>query len=108
MLELLEDFSQKLIDNIKTFRKHGDNNGADSVSSSCIACLAHLATLYQDIGHTDPSTKAEMDKRCDSALQTLGTLSSELQFDEYTYLDLLLGVRRYISHLVILMAYMGN
>ena len=108
MLELLEDFSQRLIDNIKTFRKHGDNNGADSVSSSCIACLAHLATLYDDIGRTDPSTKAEMDTLCDSALARLGTLSSELQFDEYTYLDLLLGVRRFTPHLVMLMVYVGN
>lgn len=101
MLGLLEDFSQRLIDNTRTFRKHGDNNGADSVSSSCIACLVHLATLCQDIGRTDPSTEAEMGSRCDLAVHTLGMLSSELQLDEYTHLDMLLGVRRSVSYPVI-------
>ena len=31
---------------------------------------------------------------CDSALQRLGMITSDHHFDEYTYHDLLLGVRR--------------
>jgi hypothetical protein len=42
----------------------------------------------------------------DSALQRLGTLSSELQCDEYTHLDLLLGVRVALPHLMEAVAYM--
>jgi hypothetical protein len=92
MMESLEEFSQKLFSNVKTFREHGDKNGADIVSSSCIACLSHLAVLYEATGQTDPVSKARMDCLCDLALQKLGKLTSELQFDEYSYLDLLLGV----------------
>ena len=108
MLESLKEFSQKLLDNIKTFRQHGDDNGADVVSSSCIACLAHLAVFYEVIGRADPSAKAEMDDLCDSALQKLGTLSSELQFEEYTHLDLLLRVCLAFSHRFEVVAYMGD
>lgn len=95
MLQSLEEFSQKLLDNIKTFRQHGDKNGADVVSESCIACLAHLAALYEVTSRNDPSTEVEVDNLCDLALQRLGTLTSELHLEEYTYLDLLLGVRLY-------------
>ena len=34
----------------------------------------------------------EMYNLCDSALQRLGKLTLDLHFEEYTYLDLLLGV----------------
>jgi len=91
MIELLEEFSRKLLDDIKTFRRHGDKNGADVVSGNCVACLAHLAVLCEVVSRNDPSAEAKMDNLCDSALQRLGTLTSELQFDEYTYLDLLVG-----------------
>jgi hypothetical protein len=94
MLQSLEEFSQKLLDDIKTFRQHGDKNGADIVSSTCVTCLAHLAVLYEVIGRNDCSAEAKTDDLCDSALRRLGTLTSELHFDEYTYLDLLLGVRQ--------------
>jgi hypothetical protein len=76
------------------------------VSSSCIACLAHLAVLYEDVGRVDPSAKAEVVEFCDSALQRLGTLSSALQCDEYTSLDLLLGMRVALPHLMEVVAYM--
>ncbi|KAF9643480.1 hypothetical protein BDM02DRAFT_3191569 [Thelephora ganbajun] len=91
VLESLEEFSQDLLDNVKTFRQHGNNSGVDVIGSSCIACLAHLALLYEVIGRVYPVAKIEVDNRCDSALQRLGTLTSELHFDEYTYFDLLLG-----------------
>ena len=98
MLASLEDFSQKLLSNVKTFREHGDKNGADIVSSSCIASLSHLAVLYEVAGQIDPAAKARMDHLCDLALQRLGGLTSELQSDEYSYLDLLLGVRLTLCH----------
>jgi len=62
------------------------------LSSNCIACLAHLAILCEVAGRTG-LPQLEMYNLCDLALQRLGTLTSELHFDEYTYLDLLLGVR---------------
>jgi hypothetical protein len=93
MVESLEEFSEKLFDDIKTFHKHSNKNGAEVVSGICIACLAHLAILYHIVSSNDPSAKAEVDDLCNSMLQSLGELTLELHFDEYTYLDLLLGVR---------------
>ena len=63
------------------------------IGSSCITCIAHLATFYEVVGRVDPVAGVEMYNLCDLALQRLGTLTSELNFDEYTHLDLLLGVR---------------
>lgn len=63
------------------------------VGSSCVACLAHLAILYEVVCRTDPTAGFEMYESCDSALERLGTITSDFQFNEYTYHDLLLGVR---------------
>ena len=63
------------------------------IGISCIACLAHLAILYEIVGRMEPGAEVEMHGLCDLALLRLGTLTSELRLDEYTYLDLLLGVR---------------
>ena len=92
ILAPLEEFSRILLRHTKRFRDHDDKNRADVISSSCIACLAHLAILYEVICRPDP-VAGEMYALCDSALQKLGVLTSELQLDEYTYLDLLLAVR---------------
>ena len=62
------------------------------IGSSCIACLAHLAILCEVISRANPVAEVEMCNPCDSVLERLGTLTSQLRFDEYTYLDLLLGV----------------
>ena len=91
-LGLLEEFSQNLLDNVKRFRGFEDKNGADVISSSCIACLAHLGILYEVFCRTDPDAGETYDL-CDLALERLGMLTSELDLDEYTYLDLLVGVR---------------
>lgn len=85
-------FAQKLLGNVKRFREHGGTSAADVISSSCIACLAHLAILYEVISRTDP-VAGEMYTFCDSALRRLGMLTSELCLEEYTHFDLLLGVR---------------
>ena len=63
------------------------------IGSSCIACIAHLAIFYEVVGRVDPVAGVEMYNLCDLALQRLSMLTSELHFDEYTHLDLLLGVR---------------
>ena len=92
ILAPLEVFSQKLLGNIKRFREHGSTSAADVISSSCIACLAHLAVLYEVVSRTDP-VAGGMYTFCDSALRRLGILTSELYLEEYTHFDLLLGVR---------------
>jgi hypothetical protein len=74
------------------------------ISSSCIACLAHLAILCEAVCRTNPVRSFELRNLCDSALERLGTLTSELDFDEYTYLDLLLGVRLSLCHFPVAMA----
>jgi len=100
-LTSLEEFSQRLLGNIKTFRENGDKSGADVVNNSCTACLAHLAVLYEVVGRMDPVARDEMYNLCDSALQRLGTHTSKPLYDEYTYLDLLLGVRLSYSFLTV-------
>ena len=89
---LLDEFSRKLLGNIKRFREYGGTSAADMITSSCIACLAHLAILYEVACRTDPAAR-EMYDVCDSALRKLGVLTSELYLEEYTHFDLLLGVR---------------
>ena len=76
----------------RTFREQRDETGTDVICSSYIACLAHLAILYDVLCRTDPAVGSEMYWLCDSALQRLGVITSEHHFDEYTYHDLLLGV----------------
>lgn len=73
-------------------RANGDKCGVDVLGGNCIACLAHLAILYEVVGRTSTDEEVETYKLCDSALERLGILTSELRFDEYTYLDLLIGV----------------
>ena len=91
VLGSLEELSQNLLDKAKTFLEHGDECVVDIIGSSCIGCLAHLAVLYEVVGRMDPVPKGIYDL-CDSALRTLGKLTLDLRFDDWTYLDLLLGV----------------
>ena len=63
------------------------------ISGSSVACLAHLAILYEAVCRTDPVAGFKLYDLCDSALERLGALTSEVHFEEYTHLDLLLGVR---------------
>lgn len=77
---------------MKTFRERGDESGANVIGSSCIACLTHLAVLYEAVSRMGPVAGCACDL-CDSALRRLGSLTSDLHFEEYTYLDILLGVR---------------
>ena len=91
LLGSLEALSQNLLDRIQTVREHGDESGADIICSTCVTCLAHLSVLYEAVGRIDPVAEGMFDL-CDSALRRLGKLTFDIRFDEYTYLDLLLGV----------------
>ena len=76
--------------------------------SSCIACLAHLAILCEAVCRTDPASRSEIYKSCDSALQRLGVLTSQLCFDEHSYLDLLLGVCPSLCYFAMVMIQTGD
>ena len=108
ILESLKGFSLGLLSNSRRFRELGKKEGADVISSSCIACLAHLAILCEAVYRTDPVRNFELRNLCDSALERLGVLTSELDFDEYTYLDLLLGVRPSLCCFPMSMTQMGD
>lgn len=82
-----------LLRNLQRFVDIGDNIGAEIIWSSCITCLAHLSVLCEIIGRTEPTANVAMSGLCDSTLEKLGHLTEELRVEEYTYLDLLLGVR---------------
>jgi hypothetical protein len=90
------------------FRERDDKCGVDVLGNSCIACLAHLAILYEAVGRMGPAAQPEMYNLCDSALQRLGTLTSDLRFEEYTYLDLLLGVRLFLRCFPMVKTQMGK
>ena len=72
----------------------GDTHGAEIIQNSCVGCLAHLSVLCDFIGRLEPNSKPRMDTVCDWSLERLGTLTTGMSFDEYTYLDLLLKVGR--------------
>ena len=78
------------------------------LGSNCIACLAHLAILCEEVAGRTGLPQLETYNLCDSTLQRLGTLTSELHFDEYTHLDLLLGVRLSSCCFLIAMTQMGD
>jgi len=94
----LEEFSQNLLGNVIPFREHGNESGVDVTGSSCITCLAHLAILYEVVGRIDSDAREIMYNLCELALQRLGKLTFDLRFEEYTCLDLLLGVRPFLHH----------
>ena len=76
----------------------GDIHGLEIIQSSCVGCLAHLATLCNFIGWLEPNSKPQMDEICDWSLEHLGDLTQAMGFDEYTYFDLLLRVRHSVNH----------
>ena len=93
----LDEYSDTLLRNLRTFLQIGDIQGAQIIQSSCIGCLAHLAVLCDLISCSDPNSKLQMDTICDSSLERLGNLTQEMNFEEYTYFDLLLRVRHRVD-----------
>ena len=83
---------------MRTFLQIGDTQGAEIIQSSCVGCLAHLAVLCDLASRSEPNSRAQMDTICDSSLKRLGHLTEAMYFEEYTYLDLLLKVCRWVGH----------
>lgn len=61
--------------------------------SSCITCLAYLTALCELAGRTESAAGLAMNELCDCNLEKLGRLTEDVRTEEYTHLDLLLGVR---------------
>ena len=93
LIALLNGYSDLLLSNLGRFVDIGDNIGAEIIWNSCITCLAHLSALCELMGRTEPTANVAMNSLCDSNLEKLGRLTEDLRAEEYTYLDLLLGVR---------------
>ena len=93
LITLLDGYSETLLRNLRTFIEIGDNSGAEMIWSSCITCLAYLTALCELVGRTEPTTSLAMNALCDGNLEKLGHLTEDVRLEEYTYLDLLLGVR---------------
>jgi len=93
----LDEYSDTLLRNARTFLQLGDTQGAGIIQSSCVGCLAHLAVLCDLVGHLEPDSKPRMDTVCDSSLERLGQLTQEMSFCEYTSFDLLLRVRHWVD-----------
>jgi hypothetical protein len=89
----LDEYSDTLLQNIRRFIEIGDSRGAEIIQSSCAGCLAHLAGLCDLISRLEPNSKPQMDAICDSSLLRLGSLTQGMDFDGYSYLDVLLRVR---------------
>lgn len=86
----LDEYSDTLLRNARTFLQLEDTQGAGIIQSSCVGCLAHLAVLCDLVSDLEPDSKPRMDAICDSSLERLGQLTEEMSFEEYTYFDLLL------------------
>jgi len=94
----LDEYSNALLQNIRRFISIGDTHGAEIMQSSCVGCLAHLAVLCDLVGRLGPNSKPQMDAVCDSSLVRLGNLTREMNFNEYSYLNVLLRVRHPADH----------
>ena len=86
LASVIDKFSRSLLSNLQRFQELGDKSGVAMIRSSCVNCLAHLAVLYEALG-------AESQSLCDSTLERLSELAGDMGTEEYTRLDLLLGVR---------------
>jgi hypothetical protein len=93
LISLLDGYSDTLLRNLRRFIDIGDNIGAEIIWNSSISCLAHLSALCELMGRMEPTANIAMNSLCDSNLEKLGQLTEDLRVEEYTYLDLLLGVR---------------
>ena len=94
----LDQYSTVLLRNIRMFMEIGDNYGAEIIQSSCITCLAYLAVLCDFVNRLEPNSGPQTNAICDSSLERLVRLTQEMNFDEYTYLDVMLRVRHSDDH----------
>lgn len=93
MVSLLDRYSQTLLFNLRRFQGFGDRSGAGMIKNSCIVCFAHLSVLCEALSKVEATPQTKLDALCDSALERLCELVRDMVMEEYTRLDLLLGVR---------------
>ena len=93
LVALLDDYSRALLFNLQRFHGLGDKSGSGMIRSSCVNCFAHLAVFCEALGQIKHTPQVELNALCDSALERLGELTQDMRMEEYTRLDLLLGVR---------------
>ena len=93
-MTVLHDYSQTLSRNLRRFEDLGDKNGAGTIRSCGVICYAHLAALCEVLGEIGSTLPAEMEVVCDQGLERLGELSQNMCIEEFSRLDLLLGVCR--------------
>lgn len=93
LVALLDEYSDTLLRNLREFVEIGDESGAEIIWSSCITCLAHLTALCELAGRMESTVSLRMNGLCDCNLEKLGHLTEDMRSEEYTHLDLLLGVR---------------
>ena len=89
----LDRFSNYLMENLERFVTVGDTGSVETIWACCIICLAHLAALSHLMSQIDSSSGVSMNNLCDLTLGKLGNLSLEVHIDEYSYPDILTGVR---------------
>ena len=94
MIGQLQAHTDALQRHLEWFTSIGDKESSDVIRSNCISCLAYLANLYFTIGPTDHSTAPAMGSCCDATLLAIGRLTEGMAMGEYSYFDLLLGVRK--------------
>jgi len=97
LVNLLDDCSKNLLSNLRRFQELGDTSGAGMIRVSCVNCLAHLAVLCEALGKIEPAARVRLDPLCDLALERLSALARDVRMEEYTRLDLLLGVRSVVE-----------
>jgi len=93
VVTLLDDYSQTMLSNMRRFQELRDSSGAGMIGASCVNCLAHLAVLCETLNKVGPVPQMDLYALCDSTLERLGELARDIRMEEYTHLDLLLGVR---------------
>lgn len=93
LVVLLDGYSEALLRNLREFIGIEDDSGAEMIWGSCITCLAYLTALCELVGRTEPTDSIAMNTLCDRNLEKLGHLTEDIRSEEYTHLDLLIGVR---------------
>lgn len=93
LVAVLDNHSHSLLSNLLRFQELGDNGGAGMIRSCCVISFAHLALLCEVFCGFGPAGQTAVEILCDSALERLSELSEDMRTEEYTRLDLLLGVR---------------
>jgi len=63
------------------------------IKNNCVNCLAHLAALCDALDEIEAAPRTEPGALCDLTMGRLGELAEDTFMEEYTRLNLLLGVR---------------